>query len=149
MENETVSNITSGSVEEKYEPGTLYKLCAQKVEQIFWLDQFTKKYLPMKIIEDRYKVKQEREKKEYINNLTLEFNLYHFGSLPYKYSPNLFDEIVYLEDENNDFSIENIIMRGQICGGLHSCTESQDIRFLILNIVIVVYSITMFLRIVI
>lgn len=109
MENINVSeNVVAG--EGVYQPGTLKALCLRKVESSFPLCQFSQKDLPMSIIGELYETRKQRKHIEYIHSLMYEFNSHNFGATPCKFSSNLFDAIIYPEENTSCFNIEHLIV---------------------------------------
>lgn len=101
-------NINDG---ETYNPGTLYNLCVKKVTDLFWIHKFTKEDLPPTIIGDLYIINQEKNRKRYVNSLIQEFNQHSFESMPYLFSPNLFDAIMYSDEYTKEFHVDQLIMK--------------------------------------
>lgn len=95
---------------EVYQPGKLKDLCLEKVASIYSLSQFTRQDLPMTVISHLHRVAKEQRHLKYTNNLIREFNSHMFDSMPYKFSPNLFNAIIYPDEDTQDFNISHIVM---------------------------------------
>lgn len=95
---------------ETYQPGILKKLCLQAVEKYFRICQITKKDLPMTVIEDLYVVAREEKHKRYINALINEFQSIMWNCTPYKFSPNLFDAILYPDETTRGFNLVELVI---------------------------------------
>lgn len=95
---------------EVYQPGTLKHLCLKKVDEIFHLFQFTRQDLPMTLIDDLYAVHREEKHKKYVMALIHEFQSHVWNCMPYKFSPNLFDAILYPDETTRGFNINELVM---------------------------------------
>lgn len=114
---------------EIYQPGTLKQLCLKKVDEYFHLFQLSRKELPMTLIDELYVVSQEEKHKRYIYALINEFQSHAWNSMPYRFSPNLFDAVLYPDETTVGFNVDELIMasweeyyRISLYYGLKRCT---------------------------
>lgn len=109
--NNVVEEIAvAGTSGEVFQPGTLKQLCLGTVEKYYFISQFTKKDLPGTLIDDLYYTYQNSKHMQYIRALITEFQLMQWNRMPYKYSPNLFDAILYPDETSAEFNVVELIM---------------------------------------